>query len=111
VRAASWVHDGAAIGAHPVAYGNNCVVLGIVVTLPSCSRPVCLPVLARLVVKDTTSASRLYLARRMIDMLAGALAGRVIHGVGDASDGWCAWCRAPKIEIVRDVRECRTGAR
>ena len=73
VRAASWFHDGSAIGAHPVAYGNSWVVLGIVVPLPFCSRPVCLPVLARLVVKDTTSASRLYLARRVIDMLAGAL--------------------------------------
>ena len=38
-----------------LSYGNNWVVLGIVVTLPFCSRPVCLPVLARLVVKDTTS--------------------------------------------------------
>ncbi|MGO9297971.1 MAG: hypothetical protein ACLP52_29500 [Streptosporangiaceae bacterium] len=61
------------------------MILGIVVTLPFCSRPVCLPVLARLAVKDTTSASRLYLARRMIGMLAGALPGRVIHGVGDAA--------------------------
>ena len=85
VWAASWFHDGSAIGAHPVGYGNNWVILGIVVTLPFCSRPVCLPVLARLVVKDTTSASRLYLARRMIDMLAAALPGRVIHGVGDAA--------------------------
>lgn len=85
VRAASWFHDGPAIGAHPVGYGNNWVILGIVVALPFCSRPVCLPVLARLVVKDTASASRLYLARRMIDMLAGALPGRVIHGVGDAA--------------------------
>jgi hypothetical protein len=85
VWAASWFHDGPAIGAHPVGYGNNRVILGIVVTLPFCSRPVCLPVLARLVVKDTTSASRLYPARRMIDMLAGALPGRVIHGVGDAA--------------------------
>jgi hypothetical protein len=85
VWAASWFHDGSAIGAHPVGYGNNWVILGIVVALPFCSRPVCLPVLARVVVKDTASASRLYLARRMIDMLAGALPGRVIHGVGDAA--------------------------
>ena len=80
VWAASWFHDGSAIGAHPVAYGNNWVVLGIVVSVPFLSRPVCLPVLARLVVKNTTSASRLYLARRLLEMLAGTLPGRTIHG-------------------------------
>jgi hypothetical protein len=89
VWAASWFHDGSAIGAHPVGYGNNWVILGIVVTLPFCSRPVCLPVLARLVVKNTTSASRLYLARAMIEALAEALPSRTIHGVGDA-------CAVPK---------------
>jgi hypothetical protein len=85
VWAASWFHDGSAVGAHPVGYGNNWVIAGIVVTLPFLARPVCLPVLARLVVKHTTSASRLYLARAMIEALAGALPGRQIHGVGDAA--------------------------
>lgn len=85
VWAASWFHDGSAIGAHPVAYGNNWVIAGIVVTLPFLTRPVCLPVLARLVVKNTTSSSRLYLAAAMIEALARALPGRTIHGVGDAA--------------------------
>ncbi len=85
VRAASWFHDGSAAGPRPVGFGNNWVVAGIVVTLPFLTRPVCLPVLARLVVKNTTSSSRLYLARRMIESLAAALPGRTIHGVGDAA--------------------------
>lgn len=85
VWAASWFHDGSAIGTHPVAFGNNWVVLGIVVTLPFTTRAVCLPVLVRLVVKNTTSASRLYLARTMIEAVAAALPGRTVHGVGDAA--------------------------
>ena len=121
VWAASWFHDGSAIGPHPVAYGNNWVVLGIVVTLPFCTRPVCLPVLARLVVKGTTSASRLYLARRMIDMLADALPGRVIHGVGDAAysgkdlaglDDRITWTtRLRKDAALYDLPPARTGQR
>jgi hypothetical protein len=35
--------------------------------------------LAKLVIKDTSSASRLWLARRMAVMLADALPGRDIH--------------------------------
>jgi hypothetical protein len=85
VWAASWFHDGSAGGPKQVGYGNNWVIAGIIVTLPFLGRPVCLPVLARLVVKNTTSSSRLYLARTMIDALAGALPGRTIHGVGDAA--------------------------
>ena len=42
------------------------------------SRPVAVPVLAKLVIKGTISASRLWLARRMAQMLAGALPGRRI---------------------------------
>lgn len=85
VWAASWFHDGSAAGPRPVGFGNNWVVAGIVVAVPFLTRQVCLPVLARLVVKNTTSSSRLYLARRMIESLAGALPGRTIHGVGDAA--------------------------
>ena len=49
------------------------------------SRPMAVPVLAKLVIKDTTSASRLWLARRMAQMLAGALPGQDIHVTGDAA--------------------------
>ena len=48
VFGAAWHHDGAAKGPKPIGFGNCWVVIGIVVQLPFLSRPVCLPVLARL---------------------------------------------------------------
>ena len=83
--AASWFHDGSAAGKDKTGYGNNQVIAGIVVTLPMVSRPVCLPVLARLVVKGTNSKSRLWLARRMTGDLAAALPGRTICVAADAA--------------------------
>ena len=85
VWAASWFHDGSAPGPAKTGYGNNWVVAAIVVRLPFLPRPVALPVLAKLVVKGTTSSSRLWLARRMAQMIAGALPGRHIHVTGDAA--------------------------
>jgi DDE superfamily endonuclease len=85
VWAASWFHDGSAQGPKKVGFGNNWVIAGIVVRLPFVNRPVCLPVAARLVVKNTTSASRLWLARRMVEDLARALPDRRIHVVADAA--------------------------
>ena len=85
VWAASWFHDGSAAGPAKTGYGNNWVIAAIVVKLPMISRPVAVPVLAKLVIKDTSSASRLWLARRMAVMLAGALPGRDIHVTGDAA--------------------------
>lgn len=76
VWAASWLHDGSAPGPAKTGYGNNWVIAAIVVKLPMISRPVALPVLAKLVIKDTNSASRLWLARRMAEALAGALQSR-----------------------------------
>jgi DDE superfamily endonuclease len=85
VWAASWFHDGSATGPAKTGYGNNWVIAAVVVMLPMISRPVAVPVLAKLVIKDTRSASRLWLARRMALMLAGALPGRDIHVTGDAA--------------------------
>ena len=48
VRHAFWTHDGAAQGGKKIARGNRWVVAGIVVRLPLCTAPVCLPVLMRL---------------------------------------------------------------
>ncbi|MFD2119859.1 transposase [Streptomyces cirratus] len=45
---AAWQHDGAAVGAKAGGRGTCSVVVGIIVELPFCSRPVCLPVMARL---------------------------------------------------------------
>jgi hypothetical protein len=85
VWAASWFHDGSAPGPAKTGYGNNWVVAAVVVRLPMVNRPVAVPVLAKMVIKDTNSASRLWLDRRMAQMIAGALPGRAIHGVADAA--------------------------
>src|SRR5260370_17528652 len=65
VWAASWFHDGSAPGTAKTGYGNNWVVAAVIVRLPALSRPVAIPVLAKLVIKGTSSASRLWLARPM----------------------------------------------
>jgi hypothetical protein len=85
VWAASWFHDGSAPGPAKTGYGNNWVIAAIVVKLPAVRRPVAIPVLAKLVIKDTNSASRLWLARRMAQMIAGALPGRHIRVVADSA--------------------------
>jgi hypothetical protein len=85
VWAASWFHDGSAQGKHKTGRGNNWVVLAIVVSLPFRARPFALPVMAKLVVKGTSSASRLWLARRMTSSLADALPGRDLHAVADSA--------------------------
>ena len=85
VWAASWFRDGSAPGPVKTGYGNNWVAAGIVVRLPMVSRPVAIPVLAKLVIKGTSSSSRLWLARRMAEAIAGALPGRAIHVVADSA--------------------------
>ena len=85
IWAAGWFHHGSAPGPAKTGYGNNWVIAAIVVRLPMVSRPVAIPVLAKLVIKGTSSASRLWLARRMTGMLAGALPGRRIRVVADSA--------------------------
>ena len=85
VFAASWFHDGAAQGPAKTGYGNNWVVLAVRVWLPMTSRPVAIPVMAKLVIKDTTSSSRLWLARRMVTRLAAELPGREINVTADSA--------------------------
>jgi hypothetical protein len=85
VWAASWFHDGAAQGPAKTGYGNNWVVLAVRVWLPMISRPFAIPVMARLVIKDTMSCSRLWLARRMVTRLARELPGRRIHVTADSA--------------------------
>jgi hypothetical protein len=85
VWAASWFHDGSAPGPAKTGYGNNWVVLGIIVRLRFMSRPVAVPVMAKLVIKGTNSKSRLWLARRMAERLAAALPGREIRVVADSA--------------------------
>ena len=85
VWAASWFHDGSAPGPAKTGYGNNWVILGIVVRLRFMSRPVAVPVMAKLVIKGSSSKSRLWLARRMAERLAAALPGRQVRVVADSA--------------------------
>jgi len=85
VWAASWFHDGSALGPAKTGYGNNWVVLAVRVRLPVISRPVAVPVMATLVIKGTNSASRLWLARRMVTRLARELPGHRVHVTADSA--------------------------
>jgi hypothetical protein len=85
VWAASWFHDGSATGKIKTGFGHNWVIVAILVWLPFISRPVCLPALARLVIKNTTSASRLWLATQMVAQLARAFPDRQIDAVADSA--------------------------
>src|SRR6266581_1513667 len=85
VWAASWFHDGSVAGPAKTGFGNNWVVLAVRVRLPMISRPVAVPVMAKLVIKGTTSASRLWLARRMVTRRAAELPGRQVHVTADSA--------------------------
>jgi len=85
VHAASWFHDGSAIGKTKVGYGNNWVILAIVVRLGFLDRPVALPVGFALVRKNSKDLSRLALARRLVEALADALPDRTVHVVADSA--------------------------
>ena len=87
IRNHATIQSHQAKGPRQVGLGNNWVIAAIIVTLPFLSRPVALPVAARLVHKDIkpAGASRLVLARQMTAALARALPGRDIHVVADAA--------------------------
>ena len=119
VWAASWFHDGAAQGPAKTGYGNNWVVLAVRVRLPMISRPVAIPVMAKLVIKGTNSASRLWLARRMVTRLARELPGREIHVTADSAyageelkqlpDGVTWTTRLRANAALHDLPPARTG--
>ena len=85
VHAASWFHDGSAVGKTKIGYGNNWVILAIVVRLGFLDRPIALPVGFALVQKNSKDSSRLALARRLVEALAATLPGRTIHVVADSA--------------------------
>lgn len=58
VHAAYWTHDGSAQDPNALGRGNRWVIVGIVVTLRFCTRPVCLPVLLRLWRGKGTASAR-----------------------------------------------------
>lgn len=99
-------HDATAnSGQSAVAWGNNWVVVGIVVRMPILQRPICLPLLFRLWrpkrrhfpkgAPDPERPSKPQLARELVDLLAARLPGRTIHVVGDAAYAAGAWRGLP----------------
>ena len=85
VHGVGWFHDGSAAGQTKLGFGNNWVVVAMVVTLPFLSRPVALPVLAALAVKGGRSKPEL--ARDLVDLIAERFPDRDIHVVADAAYG------------------------
>jgi hypothetical protein len=84
VHHAFWTHDGSAQGGSKIARGNRWAVAGIVVRLPFCTAPVCLPVLFLLWAGKGT-ASSVELAGDLLVLIAAGFPGRRVHGVGDAA--------------------------
>jgi hypothetical protein len=85
VHGAGWFHDGSAAGQVKLGFGNNWVVVAIIVTVPYLSRSVALPVLATLAVKGARSKPDL--ARDLVDALAERFGDRGIDVVADAAYG------------------------
>ncbi|HEV8559197.1 MAG TPA: transposase [Actinophytocola sp.] len=118
VHHAFWTHDGAAQGGKGIARGNRWVVAGIVVRLPFCTAPVCLPVLFRLWAGKGT-ASPVELAGELLGLIAAQFGGRRVHGVGDAAyhgkpllvphTTWTT--RLPANAALYDLAPPRTGRR
>ena len=84
VFGAFWTHDGSGQDPNALGRGNRWVIAGILVRLPFCAHPVCLPVLLRLW-RGRGTASPVQLARELILLLAQEFPDRCIHAVGDAA--------------------------
>jgi DDE superfamily endonuclease len=97
VYGAGWQYDGSSPSQNKLSFGTCFVTCGIVVHLPFCTRPVCLPVLARLVLPGTkarvkkgkkaapAAGTKVSAAADLVTLLAAAFPGRAIHVVADAA--------------------------
>jgi hypothetical protein len=113
----AWHHDGAAKGPKPIGFGNCWVVAGIVVQLPFLSRPVCLPVLARLWRPRHTG--KIAHARELAELIAARYPDRIVHVVGDAAyvgehlrllDSRISWTSRLKVtSVLHELPPPRTG--
>jgi hypothetical protein len=113
----AWHHDGAAKGPKPIGFGNCWVVAGIVAELPFLSRPVCLPVLARLWRPRHTG--KIAFAREMVEAVAARYPDRMVHAVGDAAyvgehlrglSRQITWTSRLKVtSVLHDLAPPRTG--
>ena len=102
VAGAAWCYDGARKGPKggQTSWGTCFVVVGIVVTLPMCDRPVCLPVLARLWRPKGTPKT----------VLACHISPRSRLGY---RTGRCTWSRTrttPARTVPRYARDAASGA-
>jgi hypothetical protein len=113
----AWHHDGAAKGPKPIGFGNCWVVAGIIVQLSFLSRPVCLPVLARLWRPRRTG--KIAYARELAELVAARYPDRRVHVVGDAAyvgerlrnlDSRISWTSRLKVtSVLHELPPPRTG--
>jgi hypothetical protein len=88
VHGAGWQYDGASQSRTKIGYGTCFVTAGIIVRLPFLARPVCLPVLARLVLpgkKPKASSTKVAAAVTLVTLIARAFPGRAVHMVADGA--------------------------
>src|SRR3954451_23428991 len=113
----AWHHDGAAKGPKLIGFGNCWVVAGIVVQLSFLSRPVCLPVLARVWLPRHTG--KIAHARVLAELIAARYPDRIVHVVGDAAyvgehlrdvEGRISWTSRLKVtSVLHELPPPRTG--
>jgi len=113
----AWHHDGAAKGPKPIGFGNCWVVAGLVVPLSFLSRPVCLPVPARLWRPRHTG--KIAHARAPAELIAARYPDRRVHVVGDAAyvgerlrdvDARITWTSRLKVtSVLHELPPPRTG--
>lgn len=104
VSGAAWQHDGSSPARNKLSFGTCFVTAGIVVALPFCSRPACLPVLARLHVpgrgravkprRQAAAASKVSCAAELVKLLARAFPGRAVHVAAGAH------CHGPALKTL-----------
>ena len=104
-------------GPKPIGFGHCWVVVGIVVQLPFLSRPVCLPVLARLWRPRHTG--KIAHARQLVELIAAGYPDRTVHVVGDAAyvgehlrnlGGRITWTSRLKVtSVLHELPPPRTG--
>jgi DDE superfamily endonuclease len=122
VHGAGWQHDGSSPSVSKLSYGNCFVTAGIVVRLPFCARPVCLPALARLHLPGKGKGpGKAEMAAALISLLALAFPDRMVHVVADAAyhgpalrtlpDNVTWTCRIPRNAVLYDLAPPRTGRR
>ena len=100
VHGAGWQYDGSSRDRDRISYGTCFVTCGIVVRLPFCTRPVCLPVLARLIPAGKTTVPARVMKRKkaapvpgtkvsaavsLVSLLAAAFPGRAIDVAADSA--------------------------